>query len=207
MLFAVSNAPKVINLKAIHNANRKMMYRPGAVSNVSKVINLKAIHNLTLIPRFRSGAVSNVSKVINLKAIHNSLLQRHECLFSLQFGEFTLLKFGDSKLLITHRAHQTPPERTAIALRQASPHDILALPRRQSISAVSKYTHKPRAEQIYLLARSVSSRTGGRSLIDARGGAGVQAARLAGTLTSPAKAHLPRPERIKTEPSAIRSHD
>ena len=111
-----------------------------------------------------------------------------------------------SCLLITHRAHQPPPERTAIALRQASPHDILALPRRQSISAVSKYTHKPRAEQIYLLARSVSSRTGGRSLIDARGGAGVQAARLAGTLTSPAKAHLPRPERIKTEPSAIRSH-
>ena len=100
-----------------------------------------------------------------------------------------------------------PPERTAIALRQASPHDILALPRRQSISAVGKYTHKPRAEQIYLLARSVSSRTGGRSLIDARGGAGVQAARLAGTLTSPAKAHLPRPDRIKTEPSAIRSYD
>ena len=128
---AVSNVSKVINLKAIHNylqvhhGRRRSCFQcvkgnkfesdsqqsliennsPLAVSNVSKVINLKAIHNMFNTPFGIGKAVSNVSKVINLKAIHNSLLQRHECLFSLQFGEFTLLKFGDSKLLITHRAH------------------------------------------------------------------------------------------------------
>ena len=43
-----------------------------AVSNVSKVINLKAIHNAQCKQRFDIAAVSNVSKVINLKAIHNT---------------------------------------------------------------------------------------------------------------------------------------
>ncbi len=83
----------------------------------------------------------------------------------------------------------------------------LALPRRQSISAEGKYTHKPRAEQIYLLASTVRRhREAPASQMAARRG-GRTSRKACRHTHFPCESSLTRSDRIKTEPSAIRSYN